>query len=118
MGTRAALARQNKLRHLVSPGRSCGSARDRTCDRGIMSRRTSVHRVLPQNALSRPATHRGNAAPRPRRAPEDVSEILGHSTISITLDLYSHVTPSMQEQAAQSLDSLFGCQLGCQTRTP
>ncbi len=50
--------------------------------------------------------------------PKIVSEMLGHSTMSITLDLYSHVTPSMQEQAAQALDSLFGCQLGCQTRTP
>jgi len=46
-----------------------------------------------------------------------VSEMLGHATIGITLDLYSHVTPSMQEQAAQALDSLFGRQFGRQTRT-
>ena len=49
--------------------------------------------------------------------PKIVSEMLGHSTISITLDLYSHVTPSMQEQAAQALDSLFGRQFGRQTGT-
>jgi integrase len=40
--------------------------------------------------------------------PKVVSEMLGHSTTGITLDLYSHVMPSMQEQAAAALDSLFG----------
>jgi hypothetical protein len=43
--------------------------------------------------------------------------MLGHSTVTITLDLYSHVTPTMQQQAADTLDSLLGCQLGCQTGT-
>jgi integrase len=47
--------------------------------------------------------------------PKVVSEMLGHSTISITLDLYSHVTPTMQQQAADAVDSLLGCQIGCQT---
>lgn len=32
--------------------------------------------------------------------PEVVSERLGHSTISITLDIYSHVSPAMQTDAA------------------
>ncbi|HUF53305.1 MAG TPA: site-specific integrase [Dehalococcoidia bacterium] len=39
--------------------------------------------------------------------PKIVSEMLGHSTIAITLDLYSHVTPTMQREAAQALDSLL-----------
>ena len=30
--------------------------------------------------------------------PKIVSEMLGHSQIAITLDLYSHVTPTMQRQ--------------------
>jgi integrase len=47
--------------------------------------------------------------------PKIVSEMLGHSTVSITLDLYSHVTPSMQAQAADALDSLFGRNFGRQT---
>lgn len=34
------------------------------------------------------------------------SEMLGHSTIAITLDLYSHVTPTMQEGAAEAMDTL------------
>ncbi|MEG2289956.1 MAG: tyrosine-type recombinase/integrase [Clostridium sp.] len=37
-----------------------------------------------------------------------VSERLGHSTISITLDTYSHVLPSMQRAAAEKLNGLFG----------
>jgi integrase len=32
-----------------------------------------------------------------------VSERLGHSTIALTADTYSHVTPSMQQQAADAL---------------
>ena len=32
---------------------------------------------------------------------------LGHSTISITMDTYSHVLPSMQEEAARKLDSVL-----------
>ena len=36
-----------------------------------------------------------------------VSEMLGHSTIAITLDLYSHVTPTMQEQAAAAMDAVL-----------
>jgi integrase len=35
-----------------------------------------------------------------------VSERLGHANISITLNLYSHVTPHMQEEAALKMDSL------------
>ncbi len=34
--------------------------------------------------------------------------MLGHSQISITLDIYSHVTPDMQESAAQAMDHVFG----------
>lgn len=36
-----------------------------------------------------------------------VSEMLGHSQISITLDLYSHVTPTMQREAAAAMDALI-----------
>ena len=37
--------------------------------------------------------------------PKIVSEMLGHSQIAITLDLYSHVTPTMQRQAADELEA-------------
>ena len=39
--------------------------------------------------------------------PKIVSEMLGHSTVAITLDIYSHVTPGLQEAAAKRLDSLL-----------
>jgi integrase len=37
-----------------------------------------------------------------------VSERLGHSTIQMTLDTYSHVLPTMQQKAAEKLDGIFG----------
>lgn len=37
-----------------------------------------------------------------------VSEMLGHSTIAITLNLYSHVLPEMQQEATLALDRLLG----------
>ena len=36
-----------------------------------------------------------------------VSERLGHSTISLTLDVYSHVLPSMQAEAATHLETML-----------
>ena len=36
--------------------------------------------------------------------PKVVSERLGHSKVSITLDTYSHVLPGMQEDAAEKID--------------
>jgi len=39
--------------------------------------------------------------------PKIVSERLGHSTISLTLDVYSHVLPSMQEKAADQIDMML-----------
>ena len=39
--------------------------------------------------------------------PKVVSERLGHGTVSITLDIYSHVTPAMQTDAAERVAALF-----------
>jgi len=36
--------------------------------------------------------------------PKIVSERLGHSRVGITLDIYSHVIPGMQDQAADDLE--------------
>jgi integrase len=36
--------------------------------------------------------------------PKIVSEMLGHSTIAITLDIYSHVLPNMRNQAAAAME--------------
>jgi integrase len=39
--------------------------------------------------------------------PKVAQERLGHSTVTTTLDLYSHVTATMQEDAAGRLDAAF-----------
>jgi integrase len=36
--------------------------------------------------------------------PKIVSEMLGHATIAITLDTYSHVLPNMRDQAAKAME--------------
>jgi integrase len=37
-----------------------------------------------------------------------VQELLGHSTISVTLDTYSHVLPGMSDAAAAAMDEALG----------
>ena len=39
--------------------------------------------------------------------PKIVQERLGHSTIAITLDTYSHVAPGLQQAAAKRFDEPF-----------
>jgi integrase len=39
--------------------------------------------------------------------PKVVSEMLGHANTSMTLDVYSHATPTMQRQAATAFDQIF-----------
>jgi len=40
--------------------------------------------------------------------PKVIQELLGHSKISITLEVYSHVLPSMQQEAAgKIMDEVF-----------
>jgi integrase len=41
--------------------------------------------------------------------PKIVSERLGHASINLTMDTYSHVLPDMQKKAAEKMeDMLFG----------
>ena len=39
--------------------------------------------------------------------PKVVQERLGHASVAITLDVYSHAVPAMQEDAAERVASLF-----------
>jgi integrase len=39
--------------------------------------------------------------------PKLVQELLGHATIAITLDTYSHVLPSLGDRAARAMESVF-----------
>lgn len=40
--------------------------------------------------------------------PKIVAEMLGHSRVGTTLDRYSHVTPTMQREAAEAFDLILG----------
>lgn len=40
--------------------------------------------------------------------PRVVMETLGHSQMSVTMDLYSHVVPALQEEVAVKLDGILG----------
>lgn len=46
--------------------------------------------------------------------PKFVSERLGHATIALTLDTYSHVLPSMQKSATEQLEQMLYQKTGTQ----
>ena len=50
--------------------------------------------------------------------PKVVSERLGHSTVSITLDTYSHVLPGLQAAAAERLAATLGAVPGQAAELP
>jgi integrase len=39
--------------------------------------------------------------------PKVVQELLGHSTIALTMDTHSHVTPQIHATAAKKMQALF-----------
>ena len=39
--------------------------------------------------------------------PKIVSEMLGHSSVAITLDIYSHVIPGLADATARAMDDLL-----------
>ena len=43
--------------------------------------------------------------------PKVVQELLGHSQIGMTMDIYSHVLPTMQRDAMDRWDTAFGVQV-------
>jgi integrase len=49
--------------------------------------------------------------------PKVVQERLGHATISVTMDVYSHVMPDMQRHAAAKLDALLTPQASAEHRS-
>jgi hypothetical protein len=48
-----------------------------------------------------------NAADGTRRPPEAGDGHLGHSQISLTMNLYSHVIPAMQVEVAARMDEML-----------
>ena len=39
--------------------------------------------------------------------PKTISERLGHSSIATTMDVYSHVLPGLQEEAAKAVENVL-----------
>jgi hypothetical protein len=52
------------------------------------------------------------------RLREGVGEMLGHAQVSITLDVDSHVTATMQHQAVNALDNLLAVNQDGNTQNP
>jgi integrase len=52
-----------------------------------------------------------SSAPHPHVPVKVVSEMLGHSSIAITLDVYAHVLPEMQPEAVRTMQRLLGEQV-------
>ena len=104
-----------------SPARGAQAHKDHglVCSTGIGTplassqiRDRSFHRILAKAGLPRIRFHdlRHTAATLLLAAgenPKIVQEMLGHSSISMTLDRYSHVIPSMQRQAAAKMDAIL-----------
>jgi integrase len=65
-------------------------------------RRAGVRRIRFHDLRHTHATHALQLGIHPKI----VSERLGHSTITVTLDTYSHVLPSMQQEAAEAIAAL------------
>jgi integrase len=61
---------------------------------------TALPRIRFHDLRHAHATHLLSSGVHPKIA----SERLGHSKVGITLDLYSHVMPGMQEDAAARVD--------------
>jgi integrase len=82
----------------------------RLMDPGTVSHR--LHTVLKQAGIPQIRVHdlRHTAATLllgKGENPKIVQELLGHSTIAVTMDIYSHVTPAMHASAAAKMQSLF-----------
>src|SRR5690348_263442 len=73
---------------------------------------TAFQRLLKRAGLSRIRFHdlRHTCATlmlSARVNPKVVSEMLGHASVAITLDIYSHVLPNMQQDAAAAMGNLL-----------
>lgn len=109
--THRALQAEEQLRLGIRPG--ADSFVVAQVDGRPLQPRSITHewvRILAKSALPRIRFHdlRHSHASQMLAAgvhPKIASERLGHSTIAITLDLYSHVMPGMQADAAEQVDA-------------
>ena len=83
--------------------RQDGTPRPRSLSQMWASCSTHLPRIRFHDLRHAHATHMLSAGVHPKVA----SERLGHSKVGITLDLYSHVLPGMQEDAAARVDEAY-----------
>jgi integrase len=120
------------LSHRTVQARERLRAGPRWQELGLVFPNTVGRAILPQNLLQRSLYPLLERAELPRLRfhdlrhsaatlllargvhPKVVSELLGHTQIGITLDLYSHESATMLRHAADAFDELFGGQLGGQ----
>ena len=74
---------------------------------------TSLPRIRFHDLRHAHATHMLSSGVHPKVA----SERLGHSKIGITLDLYSHVLPGMEADAAERVDAALQAAINRRTKT-
>ncbi|HEV8193028.1 MAG TPA: hypothetical protein VGP82_16310 [Ktedonobacterales bacterium] len=113
-GTRAGLARKGSQFHFEEGDADGRGQMEERAPRGGMD---DADEVAPFETMAH-----GSQGALPNRCPDPtqegfeadripakvVQEMLGHSNIGMTLDIYSHVLPDMQTEAADSLDDLLG----------
>ena len=89
---------------LHSGGRECRCSRTSSPTNGSSwSKPLGLPRLRFHDLRHAHATHLLASGVHPKVA----SERLGHSKVGITLDLYSHVMPGMQEDAVAKVDAAF-----------
>lgn len=59
------------------------------------------------HSIPRPQAHLRHLAPDAERPPKFVQKLLGHRSIAITLDLYSHWIPDMGDFTADTMDDIL-----------
>jgi integrase len=62
---------------------------------------------LPRVRIHDPRHSAATTLARRGENPRLVQEMLGHSTVSLTLSTYTHVSPAMHREAADRMDALF-----------
>lgn len=93
------------------PRRAVGArCRDRDPDQGDAQAPTVRERRLTVSRRAKARISPIETAPQPARAPlpaKVVAEHLGHASITIAMDVYSHVVPSMKSDAAELVAGLI-----------
>ncbi len=101
-----------KLQHMKSTGvaarlRAEQVYRECMMSRGYVQTEGPEHAVTTPHEVVAQARYKANRTCPPGVPPKVVQERLGHQSITITMDVYAHVLPSRQQEAAAKLGALL-----------